>query len=730
MLESKNFHSIPRQVPTVSTPTSNTHYSSISKAFAVKEVSTDSKFSFLANSKKQSLDAVSNGSNSTTSSLSNITTIKTDFQTKEKNYQNTIDKLQKKIETLTLENKKLSENIQTKNSVVINKAEDSSFIAQEEKEKAIEMRIRALNQENSSLSQQLTIKRNEFGELEKKLESLARELREKDEQAKKFAVENNNLNEKLKEKEKKLDDLDEMYKQKLSQIKKEVSFIKEQQKETSPKDSKESTQYMSQRIKELEDVLRRKNEEINEIKRKSSFINNNNKINPNNNNSEPKTPHNSETFKTHSNKASEFSISGTLNRDCSRPSLIQGLIKCNWEEMEKKLIKLIEENEKLNDNLLNNNNDQVNWCQKYKEMEQRFYQIQTKGGVSNEFFAKLQQENDELRKNIQELLQDKAKNSEKISVLQQEIEFSSKTSQETLKKQEKELKSNYENTISMLEEQKEKNLLKISKENHELKQHNDELRQQLELLQQRQNDNLNNIPAKKANEKQPLAQNSSPILIINEMLTPSAKNLLEKTQKESNKIGNLATITENKDENVFIFSKNKRISNENLKKNLNLCNNANESNRNSGIKTHNSRESQEFPAKFLTKNYIVPNNANNNSMKENNNSKEVSFKENNLKESNISFKDMISEKSEVKTETNTAKNIEKFDFSQQKHTNYLPTGKQHENPLKKETKVISFNLLDSKGKTEITSMNNSNNNNYNSSNGFSTAFSSARNPKV
>lgn len=728
MLESKNFHSIPRQAPTISTPTSTTHYSSISKTFAVKEVSTDSKFSFLANSKKQSLDAVSNGSNSTTSSLSNITTIKTDFQTKEKNYQSTIDKLQKKIESLTLENKKLSENMQSKNSAVISKAEDSSFILQEEKEKAIELRIRALHQENAALSQQLTIKKNEFGELEKKLEALAKELREKDEETKKISIENNNLSDKLKEKEKKLEDLDEMYKQKLSQIKKEISFIKEQQKEASPKESNESIQYMSQRIKELEEVLKKKNEEINEIKKKTAFINNN-KINSNNNNySEPKTPHNSETFKTHSNKASEFSISGTINRDFSRPSLIQGLIKCNWEEMEKKLVKLIEENDKLNDDLLNNNNEQVNWCQKYKEMEHKFHQIQTKDGFSNEFFAKLQQENDELRKNIKELLQDKTKNHEKISLLQQEIEFSSKNNQETLKKQEKELKSNYENTISMLEEQKEKNLLKISKENHELKQHNDELKQQLEILQ-RQNENLNNIPTKKVNDKQPLAQSSSPILIINEMLTPSAKNLLEKTQKENNKIGNLATITENKDENVFIFSKNKRVSNENLKKNLNLCNNASESSRNSGIKTHNSRESQEFPAKFLTKNYIVPNSNNNinSSMKENNNSKEVSFKENNLKESNVSFKDMVSEKSEAKTETNT-KNMDKFDFSQPKHSNYLQTGK-HENPLKKETKVISFNLLDSKGKNEITSINNTHNN-YNSTNNFPTAFSSARNPKV
>ena len=143
-------------------------------------------------------------------------------------------------------------------------------------------------------------------------------------------------------------------------------------------------------------------------------------------------------------------------------------------------------------------------------------------------------------------------------------------------------------------------------------------------------------------------------------MTPSAKNLLEKNAKEGNNGNNnngknngLSTVVEVKDENVvFNFTKNKKNSNENIKKTY--FSNNNNSNPNTNViklqpqgetlkplnKTHNSRDSQEFQNnnKYITKNYGV---GNLNSAKENNNSKEISFKENRIQSIKINHVDLL-----------------------------------------------------------------------------------------
>ena len=712
-----------------STPTNNyAQYSSGPKAFNAKDFSenrsTDTKFSFIAN-KKHSMETASNvSSNSTTSSISNMATIKTDFITKEKNYQLTIDKLQNKIETLMNENKKLSENISTRSSCIINK---SSFDDREQKEQwqmhsileekekiegNFQKKIEKLLEENTSLSQEVTSKTSEITTLEKKLVDIQKEEKDaSNEQIKQIKQEKEVLLVKLTEKDRKYEELEEIYKQKLSQFKKEISMIKTQQKESSPKDNSSP---FKDRIKELEEILKKKNEEIQDLHHKLHRKSNVNVSNISESmEKDPKTPtgqnmKHDKNSKYQSNKGSDQPNTSRLGfegqRD-SRYNLGQGVIKCNWEELEKKITSLVDENDKLTENCGHQNGENVNWKQKFIELEERFMQNDGKEDAMKIFSFGIKKENDDLKKHIMILNSDNSKYLEKLN----NFEKKSKENQEDYKRKEEDLKLNFEQTLKGLEEQKEKNLMKISKENHELKQHNDELKKEIDVIQRQKQNSSQNEPntLKKTNEKQPLLQNSSPILIINEMLTPSAKNLFEKTNKDSTKNNNLMTVVENKEENVFNFMKNKKSSNENIRMNY-INNNSNVQNQPETVKvtvkTHNSRESQEFPHKYISKNYGVSSINNNGNLKENcNNSKEVSFKENNLKDSNMSFKESANETAknekvnEIKTEINSKTN-EKFDFLSQKNDfkqggTYLQSGR-NEVPVKKETKIISFNLSD------------------------------------
>ena len=729
----------PRQPQPISTPTNFSQYSSVPKTYVVKDLSEgkviDPKFSL---NKKNSLETASSGSNnsnSTTSSISSMATVKIDFISKEKNYQNTIDKLQKRIEALTMENKKITESSNARSSCVINRnSEEWSVI--EEKERNLQKKIDKLLEDNSNLAYEFNAKVNEIQALEKKLnfgshdEVLSSQLKQ-------IQTENQSLMTKLSEKEKKYEELEEAYKQKLSQFKREISTIKAQQKETSQKDVAESIAPLNLRIKELEDIVRKKTEEITDLTNKLHRKSN---ISINFETNDPRTPSGmlGSTARISSNKASEQTnrLGYEGQRDSRYNLSQQGLIKCNWEELEKKITSLVDENDKLTENVANENNENVNWRRKYLELEEKYEKMMLGGfkedGV-REILEKTRRENEELKRTTMNLSSENSNISGRLADIERKMEGFGRESQEELRRKEEEMRVSFEQTLSRLEEQKEKNLMKISKENHELKQHNDELKQQIESLQKRQmsnnnsNSNINESTMKKTNEKQPLAQNSSPILIINEMMTPSAKNLLEKNGKEgnngnniNNKNNGLSTVVEVKDENVvFNFTKNKKNSNENIKKTY--FSNNNNSNPNTNVinlqpqgetlkplnKTHNSRDSQEFPNnnKYITKNYGV---GNINSAKENNNSKEISFKENNLKESNISFKDVnesgkvIEVKNNENTGNSTSKNNEKFDFlnhkSDYKQGNYLQNVRGEYS--KKETKVISFNLLDNKLKND------------------------------
>ena len=801
----------------ISTPTNMSHYTSVPKTFNVKELpetkSTDNRFAFMPN-KKPSIETASNiSSNSTTSTISNMTTIKPDFVAKEKNYQNTIEKLQKKIESLSTENKKLSDNINIRSSCILNKSLDDKdqpqnhdqaqpyektqfygqsqsngqpqilvqlqangqvqlnsngktqglnhgeernqgltsthygvdqnhlYVIQNEKEqleRTYQRKIEKLMEENLNLSSEVTSKSTEINVLEKKLAFLSIEEEKNDgnEIIKKVKLENEGLMMRLAEKDKKYEELEEIYKQKLSQFKKEISTIKNQQKESSLKELNDIISVLKDRIKDLEEALKKKNEEIQEL---SNKLHRKSNISISNmHDSELKTPTSRDFKPNHSKvqstKGSEYSSINT-NR------LGQGLVKCNWEELEKKITSLVDENDKLVENYAHNT-ESISWKQKYMDLEGK---LMGKDDVYKDF-SLMKKENDDLKRNLSNLSMDNTNILEKLAALEKKFENSSKENLEDYIKKEEDLKMSFEVTLQGLEEQKEKNLMKISKENHELKQHNDELKQQIEVLQKQKlnsnshqninsittnisnNNNTSNtnntnnmpiiniienqqVPTKKTTEKQPLAQNSSPILIINEMLTPSTKNLLDKTNKDSNKhSNNLQAVTESKEENLFSFTKNKKISNENIKKNY-FNNNPigvqqPETVKISMNKTHNSRESQEFPNKYLTKNYGVVNNGGN--LKENNNnSKEMSFKENNLKESNISFKDVMNES--AKNEINNKPNENKFDFLAHNKTdfkqggNYLQTVRS-ELPMKKETKIISFNLSDN-NKTAVTNSN-------------------------
>lgn len=605
--------------------------------FNLKDLTEPKDSKFFINSKKNSLETASCTSTSTTSSIGNLN-LKSEFSTKEKNYQLMIERLQKKIETLSLDNRKLSENISIKSSFAQNNEN-------EENEKKYQRKIEKLTEKNGSLAQEIIEKTSEITQLQEKFVNIAN-IDDKTQQEflnKEIEVlkqENLNIKSKLLEKERKYEDLDEMYKQKLSQFKKEILVIKAQQKESSIKDLADSINPLNHKIKELEDILKLKNEELQAVNLKlhkksiipDNIINTNiinctsNNINKNNNNS-------------NSNKY----------------SLSTGLIKCNWDEFEKKITNLIDENDKLN--------NETNFNENYIELESKNLE-RNEGSIT----AKLHKENNEMKTKILSLTNENYIITEKMM--------------------------NFEQTLSHLEEQKEKNLMKISKENHELKQHNDELKQQIELFRQKQaNEPLVTIIKKeKSNEKQTLLQNSSPILIINEMMTPSAKNLIDK-----------------KEENSFNFAKNKKNSNENLRKNFIPTTNTHvnlqpETVKISMNKTHSSRESQEFPNKYISKNY---NNSNNTNYKENSN---IS-KENNIKESNLSFKDAMNESQKSEKEGNGKVMENKLDFLNQKtdfrqNTNYLQTGK-NDMPFKKETKVISFNLSDNKGKNEVNTINSS-----------------------
>jgi len=172
------------------------------------------------------------------------------------------------------------------------------------------------------------------------------------------------------------------------------------------------------------------------------------------------------------------------------------------------------------------------------------------------FFCK-RTENDELKRNLTDITNDNSKIKSKLLELEKKFSNLERDYTERMSQKEEDLTKNYEKIIKELEEQKEKNINKISKENHELKQQNDDFQKQIQklLLKSKAFDSQDRPPDKLENKQLP--PNSSPILIINEMMTPSAsmykiekaKDPKTNTVLQQKTFGGLAPINENQEEN-------------------------------------------------------------------------------------------------------------------------------------------------------------------------------------
>ena len=154
-------------------------------------------------------------------------------------------------------------------------------------------------------------------------------------------------------------------------------------------------------------------------------------------------------------------------------------------------------------------------------------------------------ENDELKRNLSDITNDNSKIKSKLLDLEKKFANLERDYTERLGQKEEELNKNYEKILQDLEENKEKNINKISKENHELKQQNDDLQKQIQkLLLKSKAFESQDRPAEKSENKQ-MNQNSSPILIINEMMTPSSASMY-KTSTEKAKDPKTNTVLQQK----------------------------------------------------------------------------------------------------------------------------------------------------------------------------------------
>ena len=545
---------------------------------------------------KSSMNNINEGSiggNSNGSIAINLNN-KPDFTSKEKSLQMTIDTLQRKIEQLSNENRKLGDNISTKSTSVVNKSVDEkeqkekliTILEEKEKiEKSYKQKIERLTDENSKLLKDVTSKQTEIKNLEKKLtEIVIVDSDTKDQENLSFKgeieqlkKENKEGKEKYSEKEKKYEELEEAYKQKLSQFKKEISLIKSQQQTQISKDPQESP--IIDKIKEYQESLRKEKENSLEIERKYEKLSRSyeekkqevmelkNKVS-----TFDKEKYNSNqknlqfSFSNNNNDSKMYSASPLQN------SRVGSFVKCNLDDFEEKINNLLQENEKLNDTV----KESHQWKERFHELNDKCNDKTNDNKYNdkgNEKFTRnfekekglqglspnIGLENDELKRNLSDITNDNSKIKMKLSELEKKFFNLERDYSEKMTVKEEDLTRNYEKMIKDLEEQKERNIHKISKENHELKQQNDELLKQIQklLLKSKSFESSQDRPMEKA-ELKPPSMNSSPILIINEMTTPSGS--MYKTNEKSSKdqknmnlqqrtYGGLASINENQEEN-------------------------------------------------------------------------------------------------------------------------------------------------------------------------------------
>lgn len=470
-------------------------------------------------------------------SSTNLTTAKTqgpEPQAAEKGYLLTIESLQRKIEQLSCENKKLSDNISTKSTSVLNKSSDEkeqreklrTILEEKDKiERNYKQKIDKLTDENSKLLNEISSKDHEIKSLEQKLSEKPAETATNEQETQHLRKENQDLSSKLQENERRYAELEENYKQKLSQFKKELIIIKSQQSHEFPAKDRE-TATLEKKLENLSSLYEEKKQEIAEMRAKLAS---------------------SEKNCGFSNKKPlQFSFSQSPLQN----SRVSSFLKCNLDDFEEKINNLLQENE----NLAKNLEDSQVWKQKFEEIEGKLQKKRENAGFSQEE-SQLSAENDALKRNLCEMSSDNWKIKEKLQELERKFANLERIYVEQFSKKEEELTRNFEKIVKDLEEQKEKNISKISKENHELKQQNDELLRQIQKLSRKPE-----ISAK--DDAKSLSFGSSPILIINEMMTPCS-NFKEKSVKPQKLCGGLAPISEKIEEN----SNN---SSENSEKQLNL----------------------------------------------------------------------------------------------------------------------------------------------------------------
>ena len=408
------------------------------------------------------------------------------------------------------------------------------------------MTIEALNRKIETISIEKTRNSDSFDEKVRRMteenEVLKVRLEKTDENVSKME-ENGVLKQKLTEANKKIEELDEMYKGQLAAFKRELISIKNQQQNHARDgggDTQEKLKEAQENIKKLiefnenlsrdnlalKNQLEERNREVNDLKTKLEgyYANERRTLAPKNLNS---------------------SKGSLINSTPSRSG--KGFFKLNFEEFEEKIQNLINENERLNNMLNHTGNDSIMYNK-------------TSSDLSN---SRLTRENEDLKKNVHDLSNDNAVITKKLSDFDSKFGSMEKDFQDKLQRREYDITRSYEKMLQESEEQREKNIAKISKENFELKQQNDDLQRQIAKYPKSKNEELPKLPENKSS--------SSAILIINEMLTPSVKPN-EKTQKEqahSNLKTNvtmkqtLPQIPENQEENSSFNSEQK------IKKNVN-----------------------------------------------------------------------------------------------------------------------------------------------------------------
>lgn len=226
------------------------------------------------------------------------------------------------------------------------------------KEKNYQMTIEALNRRIETMAMEKTRNSDSFEEKVRRMteenEGLKVKLERADENGGK-AEENSLLRQKLTEANKKIEELDEMYKGQLAAFKRELISIKNQQQNhigAGGGENQEKLKEAQENIKKLIDFnenlsrdnlalksqLEERNREVNELKVKleSYYVNERRTLAPKNFNS---------------SKAS------LVNSTPSRSG--KGFFKLNFEEFEEKIQNLINENERLNNILNHNGNDSI-----------------------------------------------------------------------------------------------------------------------------------------------------------------------------------------------------------------------------------------------------------------------------------------------------------------------------------------------------------------------------------